>query len=310
MNRAPNWARKYRGLFMARKSSPRKDPRASRKPAPSAEKAAAALRRRARLPKLSPGGSGAYETVGEIFSPGPGAGRPREIPPIQQKRMTFAEHDGNFSWRVFRIMSEFVDGFEFLSRLERTVTFFGSARLTEEHPAYGAARELGARLTREGFTIVTGGGPGIMEAGNRGAAEAGGLSVGLNIELPLEQEFNPYVKQGLGFHYFMSRKFMLDYSALAYVFFPGGFGTLDELFTISTLIQTGKADRDVPVILIDTEFWTPLIEWSKTTLREHYRTISEEDLDLWQVTDDVELAVKVICDKCLGRGRVPAQRPE
>ena len=124
------------------------------------------------------------------------------------------------------------------------------------------------------------------------------MALGLNIELPLEQEFNPYVKQGIGFHYFMSRKFMLDYSALAYVFFPGGFGTLDELFTISTLIQTGKADRDVPVVLVGREYWAPLIEWVRTAHVERWRTVSPQDLDIWHLTDDLDQAVKWICDKC------------
>ncbi len=135
-----------------------------------------------------------------------------------------------------------------------------------------------------------------MEAGNRGAAEADGKSVGLNIELPLEQEFNPYVKQGIGFHYFLSRKFMLDYSALAYVFFPGGFGTLDELFTISTLIQTGKADRDVPIVLIGREFWMPLMDWIKNAHVGTWHTVSLDDFDIWRVTDDLEEAARWISE--------------
>ncbi len=137
-----------------------------------------------------------------------------------------------------------------------------------------------------------------MEAGNRGAAEAGGKSVGLNIELPLEQEFNPYVKQGIGFHYFVSRKFMLDYSALAYVFFPGGFGTLDELFTVSTLIQTGKADRDLPVVLFGREFWMPLLDWIREAHIAQLKTVAPGDLEIWHVTDDLDQAVHVICENC------------
>lgn len=238
-----------------------------------------------------------YETWGDIRGTRNGKAEP-EMSAIQQKQMTFAELDGGLSWRVFRIMSEFVDGFEFLSKLDRTVTFFGSARLTEDNPYYQKARELSFRLAQEGFSIVTGGGPGIMEAGNRGAAEAGGKSIGLNIELPFEQEFNPYVKQGIGFHYFMARKFMLDYSALAYVFFPGGFGTLDELFTISTLIQTGKADRDVPVVLIGRDFWKPLIKWVKTSHVAVLHTVAQRDLEIWQVTDDIDAAVRMICETC------------
>jgi len=175
--------------------------------------------------------------------------------------MTFAEREAGFSWQVLRIMAEFVDGFDFLTRLRRTVTFFGSARVSESDTYYQLARSLGKRLAEEQYTVVTGGGPGIMEAGNRGASEGGGLSVGLNIELPLEQRLNTYVKQGMGFHYFFSRKFMLDYSAMAYVYFPGGYGTLDELFTVLTLVQTGISDVAVPIILMGSEYWAPLTEW-------------------------------------------------
>ncbi len=218
----------------------------------------------------------------------------RKKSPILRKKMTYADHEAELSWRVFRIMSEFVDGFEFLSELHRVVTFFGSARLREDSPYYQTARELAHRLAEERFTVVTGGGPGIMEAGNRGASEGKGLSVGLNIELPLEQKFNPYVQQGIGFHYFFSRKFMLDYSALAYVYFPGGYGTLDELFTVLTLIQTGKADRDVPVILMGVDFWKPLTEWMYKGLLEQFHTISPADLDIWHLTDEVETALQII----------------
>ncbi|MBI1800016.1 MAG: TIGR00730 family Rossman fold protein [Chloroflexi bacterium] len=218
--------------------------------------------------------------------------------PVRRKQMTFGGGDGELSWQVLRIMSEFVDGFEFLSQLERTVTFFGSARLTEDNRYYQTARELGRRLAAEKFVVVTGGGPGIMEAGNRGASEGGGLSVGLNIELPMEQTLNPYVKQGMGFHFFFSRKFMLDYSALAYVYFPGGYGTLDELFTVLTLIQTGKADRFVPVILIGTDYWTPLAAWVKATLLEQYGLIAPADLNILTLTDDLDEAMRLIRHAC------------
>lgn len=262
-------------------------------PAPSGHVA----KRTTRLSTVSPADIPDFETVGDIRPPRKKKTN-ESVPAIKQKQMTFGEQDGGISWRVFRIMSEYVDGFEFLSKLERTVTFFGSARLTEDSPFYQKARDLAFRLAQEGYTIVTGGGPGIMEAGNRGAAEADGKSIGLNIELPLEQQFNPYVKQGIGFHYFMSRKFMLDYSALAYVFFPGGFGTLDELFTISTLIQTGKADRDVPVVLIGREYWTPLLEWIRDAHVKKWHTVGEHDLEIWHITDNLEQAVKLICETC------------
>lgn len=222
----------------------------------------------------------------------------RRKSPIQRKQMTFGDYEGMFSWRVFRIMSEFVDGFEFLSKLERTVTIFGSARLTQDHPYYQKARELGQRLAAEHYTVVTGGGPGVMEAANRGASEGKGLSVGLNIELPLEQQFNPYVKQGMGFHFFFSRKFMLDYSALTYVYFPGGYGTLDELFTVLTLIQTGKAERAVPVVLIGVEYWKPLVEWLTATHAGQYHTIEHEDLSIIHLTDDLDEAMQIIHDAC------------
>lgn len=271
---------------------PTKNSKRATTPAPSGK----VVTRRARIPKSNTDTEPVYETYGDIRPTRNGIKR-GDKSAIEQQKMTFGEQDGSLSWRVFRIMSEYVDGFEFLSKLEHTVTFFGSARLHEENEYYQKARELGFMLAKKGFTIVTGGGPGIMEAGNRGATEADGKSVGLNIELPLEQEFNPYVKQGIGFHYFMSRKFMLDYSALAYVFFPGGFGTLDELFTISTLIQTGKADRDVPVVLIGKDYWTPLLDWMKQGPVEQWRTVSAHDLEIWRVTDDLKEAVRWISAK-------------
>lgn len=254
--------------------------------------------RRARIPKSNTDNAPVFETFGDIRGPRVKKKRGKGVPAIQQKKMTFGDSDGSVSWRVLRIMSEYVDGFEFLSKLERIVTIFGSARFSPDNPYYHKARALAHRLSQEGYTILTGGGPGIMEAANRGAFDADGKSVGLNIELPLEQEFNPYVKQGIGFHYFMSRKFMLDYSALAYVFFPGGFGTLDELFTISTLIQTGKADRDIPIVLIGREFWTPLLDWVQAAHIAKWHTISPDDMKIWRVTDDLDQAVKWICEEC------------
>ena len=223
--------------------------------------------------------------------------KPDDKSPIECKQMTFAEREADFSWQVLRIMAEFVDGFDFLTRLRRTVTFFGSARVSESDPYYQMARALGKRLAEEQYTVVTGGGPGIMEAGNRGASEGGGLSVGLNIELPLEQRLNTYVKQGMGFHYFFSRKFMLDYSAMAYVYFPGGYGTLDELFTVLTLVQTGKSDVAVPIILMGSEHWAPLTEWLNHALAERH-FIAPADLCLLRITDDIEEAVRIIKNAC------------
>ena len=202
----------------------------------------------------------------------------------------------NPTWRIFRIMSEFVEGFTFLSDVNRSVTFFGSARLPETNPYYELARKLAYRLAENGYTIVTGGGPGIMQGGNQGAFEAGGRSVGLNIQLPLEQRVNRFVKHSMSFHYFFSRKVMLDFSAEAYVFFPGGYGTLDEFFELITLIQTGKMENEVPIIMIGSEFWKPLATWMEEVLLGKFKTISPDDLKLWTLTDDLEEAF----DKIVG----------
>lgn len=198
------------------------------------------------------------------------------------------------SWRIFRIMSEFVEGFTFLASVQRSVTIFGSARLSETDPYYQKARALGQRLARSGFTIVTGGGPGIMQASNQGACEAGGDSVGINIELPHEQRTNPYVRRSKSFHYFFSRKVMLDFSAEAYVFFPGGYGTLDEFFELVTLVQTGKIDRTAPILMIGSDYWGPLADWIKQTLMQTFHTIAPQDLAIWTLTDDIEEAAHII----------------
>ena len=200
----------------------------------------------------------------------------------------------NITWRIFRIMSEFVEGFDFLSRLEREVTFFGSARLSSASPVYRVAKELGSLCGKNGYTVITGGGPGIMEAANWGAFEAGGESVGLDISLPMEQRRNQYVKRAMGFHYFFTRKVMLSASAQAYVFFPGGFGTLDELFEIVTLIQTGKMSNEVPVVLVGRAFWGPLVDWITTFLWQQHRFIEREDISLFHLVDTAEEAFAII----------------
>jgi uncharacterized protein (TIGR00730 family) len=201
------------------------------------------------------------------------------------------------SWLVFRIMSEFVQGIQFLSQLTKTVTFFGSARLKEADPYFQLARELGNRCARKGFTVVTGGGPGIMKAGNMGATEGNGMSVGITIKLPFEEEANPYVRQSQSFNYFFSRKYMLDFSAQAYLFFPGGFGTLDELFTILTLIQTGKMETPIPpVILVGTPFWGGLLGWIEETLRDSFKTISPQDIDIFRLLDDPDEIMRIVTE--------------
>jgi uncharacterized protein (TIGR00730 family) len=195
-------------------------------------------------------------------------------------------------WRSLRILSEFVEGFDALAAVGPAVSVFGSARTPADHPMYQQARELGAQLADGGYAVITGGGPGIMEAANRGCHEAGGLSVGCNIELPMEQGLNPYVDLGVEFRYFFVRKVMFVKYADAFVIFPGGFGTLDEMFEALTLIQTRKV-RDFPVILIGSAYWGGLIDWVKATLLEQ-AAIEPEDVDLLRVTDDPAEACRII----------------
>lgn len=197
------------------------------------------------------------------------------------------------SWRMFRIMGEFVSGFELLRRYGLAATIFGSARCGAGDDLYKAAEELGARLARSGYTIITGGGPGIMEAANVGAFKAGGKSVGLNIDLPMEQRLNPYVTESGKFHFFFTRKVMLAFASEVYVFFPGGFGTLDELFEIITLVQTKKISP-IPVILYGRKFWSPLIAWIDEYLLKQYGTISSGDRDIYRVVDSVDEAYAYI----------------
>jgi uncharacterized protein (TIGR00730 family) len=195
-------------------------------------------------------------------------------------------------WRVLRIQSEFVEGFGLLAELPRAVSVFGSARTPREHPHYAAGVEIGAALARAGYAVITGGGPGAMEAANRGASEAGGLSVGLGIELPFEQELNEWVDVGISFRYFFVRKTMFVKYAQAFVILPGGFGTLDELFEALTLVQTRKVTR-FPVILYGAEYWSGLVDWIRATMIPQ-GTISEGDLDLFTVTDDIDVAIAEI----------------
>ena len=209
-----------------------------------------------------------------------------------EKKVDFRE---SVLWRIFRIMAEFVDGFQFLADLNKTVTFFGSARFTSDVEAYKEARRLAYLLGKDGFSIITGGGPGIMEAANRGAFEADAQSIGLNIQLvPTEQRINDYVKKGLGFHYFFTRKVMLAFASQAYVFFPGGFGTLDEMSEIVTLIQTNKISRDIPVVLVGKEFWEPAIKWFKEIMYDKYKAIDEGDMKLYTLVDSADEAFEIV----------------
>lgn len=200
---------------------------------------------------------------------------------------------GGEAWRVFKIMAEFVDGFDALSAVPPGVTVFGSARTARDHPDYEAARACSEILSRMGYAIITGGGPGIMEAANRGAFDAGGCSVGLNISLPMEQMPNVYQTVALHFDYFFARKVMLVKYSRAMLLFPGGFGTLDEFFESLTLIQTLKMPA-YPVLCYGTEYWSPLIDWMRGTMVERFATISPGDLDIFRVSDDVEEIANIV----------------
>ncbi len=199
-------------------------------------------------------------------------------PPPEQVLFTHTD-----PWRVMRILGEFVEGFDELAELGPAITIFGSARVQPDHPQYHAAVEVARLLGEAGFAIITGGGPGIMEAGNRGARAAGAQSIGLNIELPFEQGTNPYVDIAIDFRYFFVRKNMFVKYAQAFVIFPGGFGTMDELFEALTLIQTGKV-QNFPVILFDSSYWHGLLDWLRSTMLAEGK-IAAADLDLLVVTD-------------------------
>lgn len=192
--------------------------------------------------------------------------------------------------RMALIIEEFRKGFEFLKRQNKTISIFGSARSSFQSAVYKEAELLAGELARQGYAILTGGGPGIMEAANKGAHAAGGHSLGLNIELPQGQRVNPYVKESIAFHHFFVRKVMLAFSSDAYIFFPGGFGTLDEFFELVMLIQTGKTDP-VPVILVNKEYWQPLLSWIERALFEQNRAINKEDMDIYRLVDTSEEAV-------------------
>jgi uncharacterized protein (TIGR00730 family) len=199
---------------------------------------------------------------------------------------------GDQSWRIFRIISEFTEGFDRLSGLCDAISIFGSARLPPEHPYYKKTVELASLLGQHDFAIISGGGPGIMEAANKGAHQQKQPSIGLNIELPMEQKPNPYQDLSLGFRYFFVRKVMFVRYSMGYICMPGGFGTLDEFFESLTLMQTHKI-YPIPLILFGTDFWQGLVEWIKTTLVE-YKTISIEDLDLITVTDDPQEVLDIM----------------
>ena len=210
------------------------------------------------------------------------------------KHRNWNEIKTNDSWAIFKIMGEFVNGFEAMSRIGPCVSIFGSARTKEEHSYYQLAVEVAEKIVEHGYGVITGGGPGIMEAGNRGANKAGGTSVGLNIDLPFEQHDNPYIDPDkvLDFDYFFVRKVMFVKYSQGFVVMPGGFGTLDELFEALTLIQTNKIET-FPIILVGTDFWGGLMEWIKTTLIDA-GNISPEDLDLIHLVDSADEVIEIL----------------
>lgn len=209
--------------------------------------------------------------------------------------LDWSEIKSKDSWQIFKIMAEFVEGFETLARIGPCVSIFGSARTEPHDPNYKLAEDIAYRLALHGFGIITGGGPGIMEAGNKGARLAGGKSVGLNIDLPFEQHSNPYIDQDkfINFDYFFVRKLMFTKYAQGFVVLPGGFGTMDELFEALTLIQTRKVAR-FPIVLVGSTYWSGLLDWIATVMRDRSHNISENDLDLVKLVDTSEDAANVI----------------
>lgn len=214
---------------------------------------------------------------------------------LKNKTRDWKSKRGKDTWIIFKIMAEFVEGFETLGEIGPCVSIFGSARTKAEHPYYKLGVEVAKKLTEKGFGVITGGGPGIMEAGNKGAYENGGASVGLNIELPFEQFENPYIDRDklINFDYFFVRKVMFMKYAQGFVVLPGGFGTLDELFEALTLIQTKKISQ-FPVVLVGKDFWSGLMDWIKDTLLEKEGNISADDLFLFEVVDTADEAVDCI----------------
>jgi uncharacterized protein (TIGR00730 family) len=216
---------------------------------------------------------------------------PQELP---VKPLTVDELDSASEKRIAEIDEEFKRGFEFIKKYQKSVSFFGSARFDESNPHYTMAQEIARRIASElKYAIVTGGGPGIMEAANRGAYEANGDSYGITIKLPREQAVNPYVKEYVDFYYFFVRKVILSFSAEAYLFFPGGFGTMDEFFEILTLVQTHKIPH-VPLILVGKDFWEPFNAFVQKNILENHNAIDSKDMKLYKITDDVDEIIQII----------------
>jgi uncharacterized protein (TIGR00730 family) len=225
---------------------------------------------------------------------------------LQRPKRRRAVPETGDSWRVFRIMGEFVEGFDTLAGLGPAISIFGSARTRPGDPEYVAAERTANLLVKAGFGVITGGGPGIMEAANRGASDAGGQSVGLNIELPFEQGTNPFVRIPINFRYFFVRKTMFVKYAEGFIIFPGGFGTMDELFEAATLVQTGKV-RNFPLVLFGGEYWRGLYDWLRHTMAAR-GNIARSDIDLFTITDSPEDAVRTVSE-CYERSLAEAPEP-
>lgn len=238
--------------------------------------------------------------TGKGYRKGPVILRGEQIPAqTTDQRLLDRQHDTDWvhsdPWRVMRIQSEFVEGFGALAEVGQAVSVFGSARTPVDHPDYELGVQVGRGLVDRGYAVITGGGPGIMEAANKGAREAGGLSVGLGIELPFEQGMNEYVDLGVNFRYFFARKTMFVKYASGFVVLPGGFGTLDEMFEALTLVQTHKV-TEFPIVLVGSDYWAGLFEWLSTAVLDR-GMIHAKDLALFSVVDDAEEAVRIVCDR-------------
>lgn len=217
-----------------------------------------------------------------------------KIKPGHRIAGVIVDHDKEISsWRIFKIIGEFVNGYEFLKKYKLAASIFGTSRLGFNDNVYKDAQRLGYKLAGAGFAVITGGGPGVMEAANKGAYEAGGRSVGINIKLPQEQKTNKYVKESIDFNYFFVRKLMLSFASEIYIFFPGGFGTLDELFEMVTLIQTKKS-KPIPIILINKQFWKPLLDWIENIIYKENHAICKKDLDILHLVDTADDAFLLI----------------
>jgi uncharacterized protein (TIGR00730 family) len=215
-------------------------------------------------------------------------------PSVEHELLQQGDEDVSLtSWRIFRIMAEFVSGFELLRKYRLAASIFGSARALPDSHWYQESQKLGFLLAKDGFAIITGGGGGVMGAANKGAYEAGGDSVGLNIKLPKEQRINSYVTDSETFHFFFPRKVMLSFASEVYIYFPGGFGTLDEFFELLTLVQTKKIAQ-IPIVLVGREFWEPLTVWFREQLLAKYQAIGEADLELYHIVDSADEAHALI----------------